>query len=99
MLVLDDATSAVDPRIEAEINATLRAVTADRTTLLIAHRRSSLALADRIAVLDHGRVVDVGTQAELEERCPLFNLLLSGPGDDVEGIEAGVQAPDRAAPD
>ncbi len=93
VLVLDDATSAVDPRIEAEINATLRAVTSDRTTLLIAHRRSSLALADRIAVLERGRVVDVGTQAELEDRCPLFNLLLSGPGDDVEGIEAGTQAP------
>jgi ATP-binding cassette, subfamily B, bacterial len=89
ILVLDDATSAVDPRVEAEINATLRSVTRDRTTLLIAHRRSSLALADRIAVLDRGHVVDVGTQAELEARCPMFNLLLSGPGDDVEGIEAG----------
>ena len=89
ILVLDDATSAVDPRVEAEINATLRSVTRDRTTLLIAHRRSSLALADRIAVLDRGQVVDVGTQAELEARCPMFNLLLSGPGDDVEGIEAG----------
>jgi ATP-binding cassette subfamily B protein len=89
VLVLDDATSAVDPRIEAEINATLRQVKVGRTTLLIAHRRSSLQLADRIAVLDHGRVVDVGTQAELEARCPLFNLLLSGPGEDVEGIEAG----------
>jgi ATP-binding cassette subfamily B protein len=97
VLVLDDATSAVDPRVEAEINATLRSVTADRTTLLIAHRRSSLILADRIAVLDHGRVVDIGTQAELEDRCPLFNLLLSGPGDDVEGIEAGAQAHVTAA--
>ncbi len=96
VLVLDDATSAVDPRVEAEINATLRSVTQGRTTLLIAHRRSSLSLADRIAVLDHGRVVDIGTQSELEERSPLFNLLLSGPGDDVEGIEAGTQV--AAAP-
>ncbi len=89
VLVLDDATSAVDPRIEAEINATLRHVKQGRTTLLVAHRRSTLSLADRIAVLEHGRVVDVGTQDELEARCPLFRLLLSGPGEDVEGIDAG----------
>ncbi len=92
VLVLDDATSAVDPRVEAEINATLRHVMTDRTTLLIAHRRSSLGLADRIAVLERGRVVDVGTEQELEERCALFRLLLSGPGEDAEGVEAGTLA-------
>src|SRR5690606_40041836 len=59
-------------------------VTKDRTTLLIAHRRSSLALADRIAVLDAGRVVDVGTEAELRERCALFRELIAGPEDDIE---------------
>jgi ATP-binding cassette, subfamily B, bacterial len=89
ILLLDDATSAVDPRIEAEILGTLRQLVRGRTTILIAHRRSSLALADRIAVLDGGRVADVGTLAELTERCPLFRLLLGGPGDDVEGIDAG----------
>jgi ATP-binding cassette subfamily B protein len=89
ILVLDDATSAIDARIEAQIHATLRKVMAGRTTLLIAHRQSTLALADRIAVLDEGRLVDCGTNAELTERCPLFRLLLSGPGDDVEGIDAG----------
>ena len=52
LLLLDDATSAVDPRIEAEIHATLHRVMEGRTTLLIAHRRSTLNLADRIAVLD-----------------------------------------------
>ena len=51
VLVLDDATSAVDPITEAAIHATLRRVTADRTTILIAHRRSTLALADQIAVV------------------------------------------------
>ena len=89
LLMLDDATSAVDARVEAEIHATLHRVMAGRTTLLIAHRRSTLELADRIAVLDDGRLVDVGTAAELEARCPLYRLLLSGPGDDAEGIDAG----------
>jgi ATP-binding cassette, subfamily B, bacterial len=88
ILVLDDATSAVDAATEAAIHTTLRAVTAQRTTLLIAHRRSSLALADRIAVLDGGRVVDVGTQAELTARCALFRALLAGPGEVIDNVAA-----------
>ena len=79
ILVLDDATSAVDPRVEAGIHARLRRVMAGRTTVLIAHRRSTLELADRIAVLDAGRVVDCGTHAELEARCPLYRQLITGP--------------------
>uniref|UniRef100_UPI000A075F34 ABC transporter ATP-binding protein n=1 Tax=Haloechinothrix halophila TaxID=1069073 RepID=UPI000A075F34 len=79
VLLLDDATSAVDAATEAAINETLREVThGQRTTLLIAHRRSSLALADRIAVLDEGRVVDVGTEAELLARSALFQSLVAG---------------------
>jgi ATP-binding cassette subfamily B protein len=90
LLLLDDATSAVDPRIEAEIHATLHRVMAGRTTLLIAHRKSTLNLADRIAVLTaDGRLADVGTDAELTERCELYQLLISGPGDDAEGVDAG----------
>ncbi|MDQ4021737.1 MAG: ABC transporter ATP-binding protein/permease [Actinomycetota bacterium] len=88
ILVLDDATSAVDAATEAAIHTTLRAVTAQRTTLLIAHRRSSLALADRIAVLDDGRVVDVGTRAELTARCALFRALLAGPGEVIDNVAA-----------
>ena len=90
ILVLDDATSAVDPRIEAEIHGRLKQIMAGRTTLLIAHRRSTLQLADRIAVLDQGRLVDVGTHAELEARCPLYRDLITGPDDDAEGTDARI---------
>ncbi|MEQ3550819.1 ABC transporter ATP-binding protein [Pseudonocardia nematodicida] len=90
VLVLDDATSAVDTATEAAIHATLHELTAERTTLLVAHRRSTLALADRIAVLDQGRVVDTGTEAELRERCALFReLLATGPVDRVGGADHG----------
>ncbi len=76
VLVLDDATSAVDPVTEAAIHATLRRVTADRTTILIAHRRSTLSLADTIAVVAAGEVVDVGTHEELMARCAAYRALL-----------------------
>ncbi len=90
LLLLDDATSAVDPRIEAEIHATLHRVMAGRTTLLIAHRKSTLNLADRIAVLTaDGKVADFGTDAELTQRCELYRILITGPGDGVEGADAG----------
>ncbi|MGW6978989.1 ABC transporter ATP-binding protein [Streptomyces sp. NPDC054932] len=79
LLLLDDATSAVDARVEHEIHEALRSVMAGRTTLLIAHRRSTLALADRIAVLDRGRLADIGTHEQLESRSALFRRLLTDP--------------------
>jgi ATP-binding cassette subfamily B protein len=88
VLVLDDATSAVDAAVEARIHEALRAEMQGRTTLLVAHRRSTLALADRVAVLDAGRVVDVGTAAELEARSALYRLLLSGADGDVVPLES-----------
>ncbi|WNV90521.1 ABC transporter ATP-binding protein [Umezawaea sp. Da 62-37] len=99
VLVMDDATSAVDTATESAIHHTLAAVTARRTTLLIAHRRSSLALADRIAVLDRGRVVDVGTRAELDERCALFRELLAGPTDAIEQVDTRADAVLEPGPD
>ncbi|GAB16930.1 putative ABC transporter permease/ATP-binding protein [Gordonia effusa NBRC 100432] len=75
VLVLDDATSAVDATTEARIFSRLR--TAQPTMLVLAHRRSTLALADRVAVLEDGRITDVGTVAELTERSSHFRLLMS----------------------
>ena len=85
LLLLDDATSAIDPRLEAEIHAALREIMRGRTTLIIAHRRSTLNLADRIVVLDQGRVADSGTHEELNERCALYRQLITGPEDDEAG--------------
>ncbi|MFM9370256.1 ABC transporter ATP-binding protein [Streptomyces sp. Da 82-17] len=88
LLVLDDATSAVDARVEHEIHEALKTVMAGRTTLLIAHRRSTLGLADRIAVLDDGRLADIGTHDELEERSALYRRLLTDP-DELGGVSPG----------
>ncbi|MEV0252898.1 ABC transporter ATP-binding protein [Streptomyces sp. NPDC050732] len=92
LLVLDDATSAVDARVEHEIHEALRGVMAGRTTLLIAHRRSTLGLADRIAVLDEGRLADLGTHDELEERSALYRRLLTDP-DELGGVSPGHALP------
>ncbi|MGH2983076.1 MAG: ABC transporter ATP-binding protein [Solirubrobacterales bacterium] len=72
ILILDDATSSVDARTEAEIKRGLREVMEGRTTFIVAHRLSTISLADEIVVLDRGRIVDRGTHEELLERCPLF---------------------------
>ncbi len=78
ILILDDATSAIDATVESAIHHALTGIMKDRTTLLIAHRRSTLHLADRIVVLDGGRIVDQGPHDELLERSPLYRTLLTG---------------------
>jgi ATP-binding cassette subfamily B protein len=68
ILIFDEATSALDTHTEKEIQASLREVARDRTTLVIAHRLSTVIDADEILVLDDGRVVERGTHAALLER-------------------------------
>jgi ATP-binding cassette subfamily B protein len=72
ILILDDATSSVDARTEALIKTGLREAMEGRTTFIVAHRLSTISLADEIVVLDRGRIVDRGTHEELLERCPLY---------------------------
>ncbi|WSQ09369.1 ABC transporter ATP-binding protein/permease [Streptomyces sp. NBC_01231] len=98
LLVLDDATSAVDARVEHEIHEALQQVMRGRTTLLIAHRRSTLNLADRIAVLDGGRLADVGTHEELQQRSELYRRLLTDP-DELGGVSPGHARPAAPAED
>ena len=77
VLVLDDATSAVDASKEQEIRAALAEVMRGRTTLVIGHRPATIALADRVAVLEGGRIVEQGTHAELIARSPRYRALLA----------------------
>jgi ABC-type multidrug transport system fused ATPase/permease subunit len=72
ILILDDATSSVDARTEARIREGLSEAMAGRTTFVVAHRMSTISLADEIVILDRGRIVDRGTHEELLERCGLY---------------------------
>jgi ATP-binding cassette subfamily B protein len=77
VLVLDDATSAVDATKEHEIRAALAGVMRGRTTLVIAHRPATIALADRVALLEGGRIVEEGTHEELLARSSRYRALLA----------------------
>ena len=77
VLILDDATSSVDPTKEHEIRAALREVMAGRTTLIIAHRPATIALADRVVLLDGGRVVAEGIHDDLLEQSERYREVLA----------------------
>jgi ABC-type multidrug transport system fused ATPase/permease subunit len=72
ILILDDATSSVDATTEAAIKTGLGDAMAGRTTFVIAHRLSTVSLADEVVVMDSGRIVDRGTHAELLEGCSFY---------------------------
>ncbi|OGT25362.1 MAG: hypothetical protein A2Z17_04435 [Gammaproteobacteria bacterium RBG_16_66_13] len=76
ILILDAATSSVDARMEEEISNALRQVMTGRTTIIISHRLSSIALADQVVLIDEGRVVDMGTHTELMLGCPRYAEVL-----------------------
>jgi ABC-type multidrug transport system fused ATPase/permease subunit len=76
ILILDDATSSVDASTEQEIKLALREVMAGRTTFIVAHRLSTIALADEIVVLEDGAVAARGTHDELLERSPLYREIV-----------------------
>jgi ATP-binding cassette subfamily B protein len=95
ILVLDDATSAVDVQVEQQIHRALRVLMEGRTTLIIAHRLSTISLADRVVLLDDGRVVADGTHAELLASTLLYAEVLaqaeqSSPSADAERAAEGV---------
>jgi ATP-binding cassette subfamily B protein len=77
VLILDDATSSVDPTKEHEIRAALQQVMKGRTTLIIAHRAATIALADRVVLLEGGRIVAEGTHHELLESSDLYRRVLA----------------------
>ena len=72
ILILDDATASVDATTEAKIRLGLRQAMRNRTTIIIAHRLSTLALADELVVLDRGRIVARGTHEDLIQRSPVY---------------------------
>jgi ATP-binding cassette subfamily B protein len=77
ILVLDDATSAIDVQVEQQIHGALRVLMEGRTTLIVAHRLSTIALSDRVVLLDSGRIVADGTHAELLASSPLYGEVLA----------------------
>ncbi|MGW2143924.1 ABC transporter ATP-binding protein [Nonomuraea bangladeshensis] len=77
LLVLDDATSSVDPQVEAKILYGLRDAAESSTVVVVAYRMATIALADEVVYLDHGRVVDHGPHEELIERCAGYRNLVT----------------------
>jgi ABC-type multidrug transport system fused ATPase/permease subunit len=77
LLVLDDATSSVDTKVESQILAGLRHADVPSTVVVVAYRRATIALADEVVYIEHGRVLDRGTHDELLTRSPGYQKLIT----------------------
>jgi ATP-binding cassette, subfamily B, bacterial len=87
ILVLDDTLSALDVHTEARVTAALREVLGSVTGIVVAHRASTVLLADRVALLEHGTVTRVGTHVELLADAPEYRYLLAADDDLDDGAE------------
>jgi ATP-binding cassette subfamily B protein len=96
ILVLDDATSAVDPSKEHEIRSAMSTVMDGRTTIVIAHRPGTIALADTVILLDGGRVLAMGRHEDLLMSEPRYRDVLAAMEED-ESPEAGPSSADSSA--
>jgi ATP-binding cassette subfamily B protein len=88
MLILDNPLSSVDVHTEAAIEDALRSILVGKTALLIAHRPSTLLLADRVALLHDGRVLAHGTHHDLLESEPMYRKVLAAEGEEREEVNA-----------
>ena len=102
ILVLDDATSAIDVQVEQQIHDALSVLMQGRTTLIIAHRLSTISLADRVAVVEDGRIIAEGTHLELMASEPRYSEILAQTEEDArrrieerDGGAHGVRADGR----
>jgi ATP-binding cassette, subfamily B, bacterial len=84
--ILDDATSSVDPTKEHEIRGALAEVMRGRTTIIIAHRVATIALADRVILVDAGRVIAEGTHEELLATSRRYRQVLAQVEADLHGV-------------
>ncbi len=101
VLVLDDPLSALDVHTEARVEEALRPILADRTALVVVHRPSTIALADRAALLEDGRIVATGSHRDLLAREPRYAAILSQAAeeaDDAPKSEGGVESHRRSNP-
>jgi ATP-binding cassette subfamily B protein len=87
ILVLDDTLSALDTHTEAAVTGALRRVLHEVTGIVVAHRASTVLLADKVALLEDGTITHVGTHAELLARVPRYRYLLAADDDLEEDLE------------
>jgi ATP-binding cassette subfamily B protein len=98
ILILDDATSSIDVHVEHEIHGALRTLMKGRTTLIIAHRLSTISLADRVVLLERGRIVADGTHAELMRTVPAYAEVLARAEEEWQEAHQPLPDPEESMP-